>query len=399
MKKYKYSFILSLLFLIYIYAINIISIPEKIVLLEGENINLKTLFGIQTIQTSAGTDKNSLEKINIEVKLLGKISLKNIDVDILPDTKVVPVGKIIGLKLYTDGVLVVGVSEIETDSNEKIKPYEESGIKEGDTIIEINNEEISSIENLKEVVKSSNGNNLEVKYLRDGEILTSNINPIKDSEDEYKIGLWVRDAATGVGTLTYYDNQSQKFAALGHGIVDSDTNTLINIEKGDILTSNIISIKKGENGNPGEIKGSVTGQTDVGEVYSNTIFGIYGKLENTSILGINTANEYSVATRNEIEEGAAKVICMVENQKTKEYDIEIKKIYLNNNTDNKSMLIKVTDNELMDKTGGIIRGLSGAPIIQNGKFIGCITHVLVSDATTGYAVFGDLMIKQMNKSN
>ena len=325
--------------------------------------------------------------MNVEVSLLGNFTLKKVDVNIIPNVKVVPIGKVIGLKLYTNGVLIVGMTEI----NGK-KPYENSGIKEGDTILEINNVEIDSIQKLKEVVNYSNGDSVEIKYIRDGTVSVASMTPVKN-DDEYKLGLWVRDAATGVGTITYYVPESNEFAALGHGIIDVDTGELINIDSGNIVNSKIISIKKGEAGNPGEIRGTITNQNELGNINKNTEFGIFGTISDKE--SVNYSEAMEVATRNEIQKGKAKVLCTIENGVTKEYDIEIKSIYTNNNYDNKSMIIKVTDEELLSKTGGIIRGLSGAPIIQNGKFVGAITHVLVSDPSKGYAVFADMMIKQM----
>lgn len=206
-------------------------------------------------------------------------------------------------------------------------------------------------------------------------------------------GLWVRDGAAGIGTATYYEPSTNKFAALGHGIVDSDTGNLITIQKGELVTSNIIDIQKGEEGKPGQIKGTITNAETIGEVYNNTEFGIYGNLSNGGKLNINEDTMVPVAKRNEIEEGPAKIILTIEDGIRKEYQIEISKIYRNNNIDNKSMLIKVTDEELLNLTGGIIQGMSGAPILQNGKFIGAVTHVFVNKPTEGYAVFGDLMIK------
>ena len=201
----------------------------------------------------------------------------------------------------------------------------------------------------------------------------------------------------GVGTATYYEPKTKKFAALGHGIIDSDTEKLISIEKGELVTTNIIDIQKGKEGKPGQIKGTIENAKIIGEVYKNNDFGIYGQLIDTSKLNINEKNVMSGATRDEIETGEAKAILTLENGIRKEYKIEITKIYKNNNSDNKSMLIKVTDKNLLNITGGIIQGMSGAPIIQNGKFIGAITHVFVSRPTEGYAVFGDLMIKQGNE--
>lgn len=391
MKKIIIYICIFLLLIVLAYTCNISNIPSSVILLEGETLSLNTLFGVKTVQASSNTAESNNNKVNIELSFLGGFTLKQIDVNVLPETKVVPVGKVIGLKLYTNGVLIVGMTEIDGE-----KPYEYTGLKEGDTILEINNTEIDSIEKLKEVVNKSNGEELELKYLRDGTISVSNIKPVQTNTDEYKLGLWVRDAATGVGTITYYEPESGKFAALGHGIVDVDTDKLIDIESGEVVTSSIVAIKKGEQGIPGEIKGTIMNQTNIGEVTKNTDFGIYGNLTNTASLNINSQKVIDVALRSEIKTGNAKVLCTLENGVTKEYDIEIKKIYANNNSDNKSMLIKVTDEDLLNQTGGIIRGLSGAPIIQNGKFCGAVTHVLVSDPTMGYAVFGDLMIKEMN---
>lgn len=395
MKKFKNVITIIFLFILYIYVANISLIPKEIVLLEGEELNLKKMFGIQTVET-AKTSNNNYNVSNLEVNMFGSIPLKDVKVTVIDDIEVVPIGKIIGLKLYTNGVLVVGMSEIEDCNNNLIKPYQNTDIKEGDTILKINENEIQDIDVLKEVVNKSEGENLKLTILRDGSILTSNITPVQTDDKEYKLGLWVKDAATGVGTMTYYEPNSKSFAVLGHGITDSDTNNLINIESGELVTSKVISIKKGEIENPGEIKGTILNQQTIGRVSKNTQFGIYGTLDNLTSLNIDTSKKMKVALRDEIKIGEAKIICSLDNSnKTKEYRIEIEKIYYDNDYNNKSMLIRVTDSELIDKTGGIIRGLSGAPIIQNGKFIGAVTNVLVSNPEIGYAIFGDLMVKEM----
>ena len=286
------------------------------------------------------------------------------------------------------------MSQISTISNEKTKPYENSGIEQGDMIVAVNNKEVSTTEELIEEVNKSNGNSVKIKYLKNNETQETSITPVK-SKDNYKIGLWVRDAAAGVGTLTFYEPSTNSFMALGHGISDIDTEKIVEISNGELITANIISIKKGEKGNPGEIKGTIDCGNKIGEISKNTNLGVYGNVTNKNYLDIDYSNELEVAARNEIKEGKAQIICQLDNDGKKEYDIEIKKIYTTNNEDNKSMLIKVTDENLLNKTGGIIQGMSGAPIIQNGKFIGAVTNVLVNDPTQGYAVFADMMIKQM----
>lgn len=395
MKNIKIVITILFLLIIYMYISNVTLIPKQIVLLEGENYKIRTLLGIDVIQTSAVVSENG-NTSQVNLNMFGN-TVKQINVTRLENVEVIPVGKIIGLKLYTNGVLIVGMSEIENVNHQKERPYENLNIQEGDTILKVNDLEIQTIENLQKEINKSDGKNIDLTILKeDGTIETSNIKPVKVSNTEYKLGLWVKDAATGVGTLTYYEPNSKSFAALGHGITDSDTDKLIDIDSGNIVTSKIVSIQKGEQGKPGEIRGSIINQPTIGKVYKNTEFGIYGELTNLSNIKFNYSNKLKVALREEIQEGNAKVLCSLDGNETEEYNIKIEKIYKDNNEDNKSMLIEVTDKNLINKTGGIIRGLSGAPIIQNGKFIGAITNVLVNSPTKGYAIFGDIMIKNMN---
>lgn len=253
----KYFFIILVLTIILLYVSNISQIPKKIILLEGEEIQVKKLYGIQLSYTSDSKEvwKNQVtENKQVDVKLLGNIKVKEVSVTVYPKVKVIPTGNLIGLKLYTNGVLVIGSTEIITNNGEAKKPYEHLDIKEGDTILEVDNKEIDTSKTLQKVINESKGNNLEIKYLHNNEIKTGIITPIKISENEYKIGLWVRDSASGVGTMSFYDPESKKFAALGHGISDSDTGELLNIEKGEMVNSKIITITKGQKGFPGEIK-------------------------------------------------------------------------------------------------------------------------------------------------
>ena len=405
MKNFFKIFTILVLLSIFVYISSIESIPENIVIFEGERLNLKIITGLsldnssdyQTQLTSSNINNEKINKAgssNLQLSLFGNIKIKNVNIDVIPKTKVIPIGSSIGMKLYTKGVLVVGMSQIDTDDNQKEKPYENSGIEQGDTIIEVNNNEIGNTDELIQEVNKSNGNTISIKYVRNNKTMETSITPVK-SENEYKLGLWVRDAAAGVGTLTFYEPSTNMFMSLGHGITDIDTEQIVEIANGELVTANIISINKGEKGKPGEIRGTIDNGYEIGSIYKNTNFGVYGSLKNKNNIPIDTSKEMEVATREEIKEGEAKILCQLDNSGPKEYKIEIEKIYLSNNEDNKSMLIKITDESLIDKTGGIIQGMSGAPIMQNGKFIGAITNVLVNDPTQGYAIFGDLMIKQM----
>ena len=402
-KLLKISLILILL-VSYFYTCSMISIPRNIVIMEGENLNLKMATGLSltsqdqdTVLTASNINKQKISEAGVEklrLNLFGNIKIKDVNVDVVPKTKVIPIGTAIGMKLYTKGVLVVGMSQIKDENDEKKRPYENSGIEQGDTIIAINNNEVSNTNELIEEVNNSNGNAITVKYEKNNETLETSITPVK-SGNEYKLGLWVRDAAAGVGTLTFYEPNTNSFMALGHGISDIDTEKIVDIASGELITASILTIKKGVKGTPGEIRGTIENGNNIGKIGKNTNLGVYGTVTNKNYLNISGMEEMEVATRSEIQEGKAQIICQLDNNGRKTYEIEIEKIYLANNTDNKSMLIKITDKELLEKTGGIIQGMSGAPVIQNGKFVGAVTNVLVNDPTQGYAIFGDMMIKQM----
>ena len=399
MKKIlKMLLLVFFLMIIYVYVLAIEKIPSKITLFEGEDINLKTVLGINfnyadTIETSSseGTKKN------IQVSFLDNIPIKNVDVNVIPKTKVIPLGNIAGVKLYTNGVLVVGMSEIEGKDNQRYKPYVNTGIEEGDTIIKVNNKEINSTDDLIETVNQSEGNKIKINYIHEKETKECSITPVETINKEYKIGLWVRDSAAGVGTITFYEPSNKTFGALGHGITDIDTNELINIASGEFITTKILNITKGEVGTPGKIQGTIDNHTNIGTISKNTKFGIYGKVDNLSSINIDKSKEMDVALRDEIKQGKATILCSLDNQTPQEYEIEIEKIFKDNNYDNKSMQIKVTDERLLNKTGGIIQGMSGSPIIQNGKFVGAITHVLVNNPQEGYGVFADIMLKKASE--
>ena len=248
--------IIIFILIIYIYACNISMFPSNIILFEGQELELKTILGIniksksnyETLQASTNLNqaiKEKIGKIDFSVNLFENIPVKEVSVNIIPKTKVIPIGSTIGLKLYTQGILVVGMSEIQGE-----QPYQNSGIKEGDTILSINNKKIGSTTELIEIINTMNGQDVNIEYLSNGEKKHTTISPSKYNKNEYKLGLWVSDAAAGVGTITYYEPKTKQFAALGHGIQDIDTGSLITISKGQIVTASIVDIKKGERGNP-----------------------------------------------------------------------------------------------------------------------------------------------------
>lgn len=267
MKTTRKIFIITFLMVIFIYVTDISNIPSDVILFKGEELNLHLVLGLKidnfsnnykTIQTASNlSESNVVEKEKVSLKLFDLIKVKDIEVNTIPKTSVIPLGNSVGLKLYTSGVLVVGMTEVKGQ-----KPYENSGIEEGDMIVKINEKEVTCTAELIESVNDSNGEDLNIKYIRDGIEHTANIEPIKTNENEYKLGLWVRDGAAGIGTITYYEPSTKKYAALGHGIVDIDTSKLINISTGELVTARIASIVKGKEGTPGEIKGSIVNRAN-----------------------------------------------------------------------------------------------------------------------------------------
>ena len=312
----------------------------------------------------------------------------------ISDIQVIPVGEVVGIKLYTSGVLVVGTSGIESVDGTTYKPYENTEIREGDSIISINDNIINNTQELIDAINIYNGEKIKIIYIRNNEEKICEITPVKDKSGIYKIGLWVRDSAAGVGTVTFYNEETQSFAALGHAITDIDTGEILQTSSGEIDNVSIVSVIKGLEQQPGKIQGSIRQNSVIGNIYKNTQYGIYGVIKNPNNINIDYSRKMYVAERQEIRLGEAAILSNIDG-KFKEYKIEIQKTYLNNNYDNKSMVIKITDEELLNKTGGIIQGMSGSPIIQNGKFCGAVTHVFVKDPSIGYGVFADKMLSEL----
>lgn len=401
MKHLKRGILLFVLFFIFIYVVSIDNIPQTIEIFQGEEINIPTLWGVKisnetkSIETSSTLYSSTFDEIGeekLEVSLFDKIRLKTINVNVIEDVDVIPVGTIVGIKLYTNGVMVVGMSSIEGEDGNIYKPYQELEIQEGDFITHINGIEITSTNKLIEEINNSSGQEIELTFNHKEETKTVNIRPVKNKDKKYKLGLWVRDSAAGVGTVTFYNDDTKCFAALGHAITDIDTGEILSTSSGEIDTSRILSIVKGQKDEPGRIEGTINSKTPIGNIYNNTKFGIFGVIKNAENIQLDFNKKMKVASRNEIKLGEATCLSGIDGE-IKEYKLEITKIYPNNNYDNKSMLINITDENLLEKTGGIVQGMSGTPIIQNGKFVGAITHVLVNNPTVGYAVFGDLMLK------
>ena len=269
---------------------------------------------------------------------------------------------------------------------------EDTDLKVGDVILEVDGESISTSKMLEDIVKSSDGKNLILKVSRNDIEKNIEITPQIDAlSNEYKLNIWVKDSSAGVGTITFYEKNEMMFAGLGHGVTETEENYIVPIETGAITFTDIYNIKKGYANQPGEVRGTVTNKI-VGSIITNTDKGIYGKIVDMDFL--KDKEEIEVVGKNKIAIGKASIYTSVNYGHKEMYDIEIEKVMLKS-SGNKNMIIKVTDSKLISLTGGIVQGMSGSPIIQNGKLIGAVTHVLLNDPTTGYGVFIENMIDEM----
>lgn len=322
-----------------------------------------------------------------KLKLLGIIPIKDVYVEIVSDKTVTVCGTPFGIKMFTDGVLVVGLSRISLKSGFSC-PAVDSGICEGDIICAINGEKVYTNEDVALSIQNSSGNPLSILIKRGDEESVVSVTPALSSDGSgYKIGAWVRDSSAGIGTMTFYDSGSMSFAGLGHAVCDVDTGEILSVLSGEIVPATINSVKKGTSGAPGELCGSFMSTDAIGTIKTNLETGIYGTLS-TEIYG----TDYPVAHKQDVYEGAAVILSTVNGNKPAEYDIEIEKITFSDNALTKNMVIRVTDEDLLEQTGGIVQGMSGSPIIQNGKLIGAVTHVLISDPTRGYGIPVDHML-------
>ncbi|MBR6808014.1 MAG: SpoIVB peptidase [Clostridia bacterium] len=293
-----------------------------------------------------------------------------------------------GIKLFTEGLLVVGVADVKCEKG-SVCPATDAGIKPGDVITKVNGNKVTTCEEFISVY-DTDGKTLSVEFLRNGKTATAEINPEKSSIDgKYKTGMWLRDSAAGIGTVTFVECETGEFAGLGHGVCDSATGEVIPLMRGIVTEVKLTGVKPGVSGTPGELKGYFT-KNELGTVLKNTdkgVFGIYGEIPVSG----TSSEKVKLAKRGEVHEGKATIISTICDGVTEEYEIMIEK--LPDGKEKVSFEIRVTDSKLIEKTGGIVQGMSGSPILQDGKLVGAVTHVMISDPTRGYGIFIEDMIK------
>lgn len=367
------------------------ALPSGVVTYNGNSEPLAKVFTYTGKSTSLAVDKQTATPRRENLKLFGIIPVKEVTVTEKAEQKVMVSGEVFGIKLYTDGVIVVGIQEVQTDSGKK-SPSGSAGIEVGDIIVAIDGENVYTSDQVQSILGANNGGNFEVKIKRGERYRDYTVTPVYcEREGCYKAGMWVRDSTAGIGTITFYNKQSGIFAALGHQINDIDTKEIMPMLDGEAVKATVSKIEKSTRGTTGSLECDFTNQT-LGKLLTNTDCGIYGAYAEVS----ECAKEYPVAAIQEVKKGKATLISTVEKGQPKKYEIEITHIGFNENNREKNMIVKVTDKDLIDKTGGIVQGMSGSPIIQNGKLVGALTHVIVGNPQKGYAVFAQTMAEESN---
>ena len=369
-----------------------IVLPDKIEAYSTKKIEYKSVYSVENNSLYQVDYQNSskVSPIENDIKLLGIIPVKTTSIIQSKPKKVSVSGESFGIKLYTDGVIIVGIRDVETDKG-KCNPAKEAGLEKGDIIIEINGKKVYSANSVTDILNDNNGKDYKITVKRNGNYKEFLLKPAySSSQGCYKVGLWVRDSTAGVGTITYYDKSNNTVSALGHPITDVDTNEIMPILDGEAVRATVTKIYKSKAGEAGSLCCEFTNDI-IGTLKKNCQSGIYGKYTCT----LKNTYEYEVASPNEIVRGPVQILCTIDSGKAKFYNAQISRISYRENKKGKNMVVKITDERLLEKTGGIVQGMSGSPIIQNGKLVGALTHVIVDSPEKGYAIFAQDMVDEL----
>ncbi|MDD3172689.1 MAG: SpoIVB peptidase [Herbinix sp.] len=360
-------------------SVNDLSVPSSQI-----NIDMAQPFTLESSQTG---------KYDVSLKLFGIFKFKNISLDVIESTKLIPCGNPIGIYVETDGILVLGSGRITGEDGLNYEPISNK-LKSGDYILKINDKEVTKKKELISEIQNCNGKDVNLLVRRNEEEFTVRITPVKTVSGSYKIGAWIRDNTQGIGTLTFVSVDGQ-FGALGHGITDIDTGLLMDVKDGSIYKAEIMSIVKGKEGEPGELIGMIrqSSKYKMGSVTENTYQGIFGNV-GSNFNDSFDSEPLQIGLKQEVQKGKAKIRCTIED-KIEDFDIEIVSIDITNSNHSKGIVLRITDERLLNMTGGIVQGMSGSPIIQNNKIIGAVTHVFIQDSTKGYGTFIENMVNNL----
>lgn len=372
------------------------SIPDEINVFSYEDIKLKSDFPVSykvynnSLAASVDQKSDRITPYKLKTKIFGFIPSKEVSVNVIKETKVYPCGFQVGIYLHTQGVMIINSGDV-TDQNGVVSNPAKNIVKPDDYIVSLNGIDVNTKSQLIFLINKYGQDNIILGLRRNGKLVNVKVKPVCCGNDEYKLGIWVRDDSQGIGTMTYI-TETGKFGLLGHGISDVDTGELLNSKNGVLYKADIWGIKKGESGTPGGLLGSIEYEkgNEFGQITDNTEHGIFGKA-NENLKNECTEELMDIGLKQDVKEGKAYIRCVINNVMD-DYEIEIEKVDHANNQKTKGMVLKITDKRLLSYTNGIVQGMSGSPIIQNDKIIGAVTHVFVKDSTKGYGIFIENML-------
>ena len=366
------------------------SIPDKFYYSDEGDRPLEKISDNPLVTYSEDVEVSGSGSYTVECRLLGALPLKSVKVEKTERPVVYACGDSVGIYMETQGVMIVDSGEIQTQDGQLVKPAEHI-VKAGDYIEKIDGQELHNKRELLQKVADSDGSAMVLSVLRQGEQIDLRVQPVLAEDGSYKLGIWVRDNVQGIGTMTYVETDGT-YGALGHGISDVDTGDLLSLGRGELYQAEILDVVKGISGSPGELRGVIRYQQEdiLGSIEKNTRIGIYGTVAGDRMEQLDLI-PFEVGFKQEVEEGPATVLCSVDGA-VREYQAEIQNVDLGQDKGNKCFEVHITDERLLNQTGGIVQGMSGSPILQNGRLIGAVTHVFIADAACGYGIFIENML-------
>lgn len=383
------------LFLLAALVYGFYAVPDEIVTQSSKPTNVSFIYTLtyeDGLSLRRNKEDNKKDTYNVNVSFLNIMPVKNSSLKVSEREYVAISGELFGIRLFTEGVIVVGVDEVQT-SNGTVNPSGDAGLQKGDVILSIDSQKMRSCNQVSEIIEKSGGKAMKLQLRRKDKVFFTDFKAAySETEGKYKAGIWIRDSAAGIGTMTFLDKETGMFASLGHGVCDIDTGEILPVYEGDIVGATVNGCSIGQRGKAGELCGVFSSESK-GILYLNCQCGVYGKMNEK----LTESKLYPVAFNDEVQKGKAQIISTVDETGPQVFDIEITKISKDNSED-KNLVIKVVDENLLGKTGGIVQGMSGSPIIQNGMLVGAVTHVFINDPTQGYAIFSRTMLSTMRSA-
>lgn len=366
-------------------------LPDTFLITQGQTLHLAQMPWLQPIQATGAAQANAVpsgNSYNVTLSAFGCIPIKTVRAVVVDERVVTVCGTPFGIKMFSEGAMVVGFTDIKQTGG-SANPAKSAGLKMGDRILSIEGIQTHSNEDVAAAIQQAQGNAVQVVYSRNGQTQQTLLQPVQDKESgTWRAGMWVRDSSAGIGTLTFVDNNIGVYGGLGHSISDADTGESIALRSGEIAAVTITGYESGAAGTPGELKGRFTSEIAMGDIAANGSTGVYGLFYT-----IPKGEDMPVAQAQEVHEGKAQILTTIEGNTPHWYTVQIEKVSLTEEDPNRNMVLRVTDTNLLNTTGGIVQGMSGSPIVQDGKLVGAVTHVLVNDPTRGYGIFAENMLK------